>query len=117
MEQDSPRFILRTLAFHGFLLAGVLALVSAASVEIYTSTRDDALLQAKIRQELLADQTCRGIETYYTSIIRALGGNQTREGFHHPPRRGQRPSRRRDVPIGRWRPPTCRSAYCRAAWR
>jgi serine phosphatase RsbU (regulator of sigma subunit) len=85
MEQDSPRFVLRTLLFHGLLLAGVLALVSAASVEIYTSTRDDALLQAKIRQELLADQTCRGIETFYTSIIRALGWIQTRQEFSIAP--------------------------------
>ena len=79
MEQTSHGFVYRILALHGLLLAAVLALVFLASSEIYNSTRADAIDEAKIRQELLAYQTCRGIETFYSSIISSLGWIQDRQ--------------------------------------
>ena len=41
------------------LLAVVLTLVVKASAEIYLPTREEAVRDAKVRQELLSDQTCR----------------------------------------------------------
>ncbi|HUB25940.1 MAG TPA: PP2C family protein-serine/threonine phosphatase [Tepidisphaeraceae bacterium] len=79
MQEKSNRFVLRILLWHGLLLAGVLGVVSLASTEIYESARDDAIDQAKLQQELLAYQTCRGIETFYSSIISALGWIQDRQ--------------------------------------
>ena len=61
------------------LLAVVLTLVVKASAEIYRSTREEAVRDAKVRQELLSDQTCRGIETYYAGIINDLGWIQKRQ--------------------------------------
>lgn len=79
--EEHRRFVIRILLIHGLLLAGVLALVILASAEIYQSTRDEAIEQARIRQELLAHQTCLGIESYYTSIIDALGWIEDRQEF------------------------------------
>lgn len=73
MTEGSNRFVFRILIWHMLLLAGVLAVVLLASSEIYRSTRDDAINDAKARQELLTYQTCRGIETFYSSIVTALG--------------------------------------------
>jgi serine phosphatase RsbU (regulator of sigma subunit) len=68
METQSRHFAYRILAFNGLLLIAVLGLVALASAAIYDSTCQDALIQAQARQELLAQQTARGIETFYTSL-------------------------------------------------
>jgi serine phosphatase RsbU (regulator of sigma subunit) len=79
MEETSRQFANRILTFHAFLLVLVLALVAAASAVMYDSTRTDALEQARTRQELLADETSRGVETFYTSLISDLGWIQRRQ--------------------------------------
>jgi serine phosphatase RsbU (regulator of sigma subunit) len=78
MQERPQRFISRILLFHGFLLLAVLTLVSLASAEIYRSTSTHAIEQAQSRQELLADETSRGISTFYSSIIADLGWIQQR---------------------------------------
>jgi hypothetical protein len=72
MSNRPRHFVYRILALHGFLLLAVLTLVILASAEIYQATRQDLVAQAASRQELLADQTCRGIENFYASIINNL---------------------------------------------
>jgi|GEM_PF-1200682 len=79
MEVQSRQFVRRILAVHGLLLLTVLALVVIASISIYRSARMGATIQAQQRQELLANQTCRSLETFFNSIISDLdwlGGPQ-----------------------------------------
>jgi serine phosphatase RsbU (regulator of sigma subunit) len=85
METQSRHFAYRILAFNGLLLIAVLVLVALASAAIYDSTRQDAVDQAQARQELLALQTARGIETFYSSLISDL------RWIRHPTEASQTP--------------------------
>jgi serine phosphatase RsbU (regulator of sigma subunit) len=69
MDENAKRFARRILLLHLLALAVVLALVGLAFDEIYNSTRDQVIEQAESRQELLASQTARGIESYYQYIL------------------------------------------------
>jgi serine phosphatase RsbU (regulator of sigma subunit) len=69
MDENAKRFARRILLLHLLALVIVLALVGLAFDEIYNSTRDQVIAQAKSRQELLASQTARGIESYYQYIL------------------------------------------------
>jgi serine phosphatase RsbU (regulator of sigma subunit) len=72
MELAVRRFARNILILHLGLLALVLALVFFASRAIRESAREQALHQAQSRQELLANQTARGIEGFYQSILSDL---------------------------------------------
>jgi len=72
MEANAKRFARTVLLIHVLVLAIVLALVGAASREIYTSTRNEMIAEARSRQTLLANQTARGIESHYQSILNNL---------------------------------------------
>src|SRR5438309_6606537 len=72
MEETARRYARRILLVHLLLLAVVLGGVALASREIYLSTRDEVVSQARARQTLLVSQTARGIESYYQSIINNL---------------------------------------------
>jgi serine phosphatase RsbU (regulator of sigma subunit) len=96
MEEPSRKFAVRILTIHAFLLVVVLALVAVASAVIYDSTRTDAISQARMRQELLADQTSRGVATFYTSLISDLGWIQRRQDIPAaPPPPGAAPANAR----------------------
>jgi serine phosphatase RsbU (regulator of sigma subunit) len=69
MDENAKRFARRILLVHVLLLAVVLLLVGLAYREIYRSTRDQVIEQARGKQEMLANQTARGIESFYQSII------------------------------------------------
>lgn len=69
MEYAVRRFARNILLIHFALLAAVLAVVISASRAIEQTARDQALLQAQGRQELLASQTARGIEQFYQGIL------------------------------------------------
>ena len=69
MDENAKRFARRILLLHLLALAVVLALVGLAFDEIYNSTREQVIEQAESRQELLASQTARGIESYYQYIL------------------------------------------------
>ena len=72
MELAVRRFARNILLIHLGLLALVLAMVFFASRAIRDSAREQALHQAQSRQELLANQTARGIEGFYQSILSDL---------------------------------------------
>src|SRR5262245_36050224 len=69
MEHTARRFARRVLALHLVALVLIGVLVTFAAVEVYQGAREQALVQARKRQELLAVQTARGIESYYDSIM------------------------------------------------
>lgn len=69
MELAARRFARWVLVVHLLLLVGILALVFLAAREAYEGARMQAIQQAASRQSLLAEQTARGIESYYTSLI------------------------------------------------
>lgn len=66
------RFIWSVIARQGLLLALIAALVIVQAWWIYQRVRQTALEQAGRRQMLLAEQTARGIESYYAGIIETL---------------------------------------------
>jgi len=72
MELAVRRFARNILLIHLGLLALVLAMVFFASRAIRESAREQAMRQAQSRQELLANQTARGIEGFYQSILSDL---------------------------------------------
>jgi serine phosphatase RsbU (regulator of sigma subunit) len=72
MEHAARRFATRTVISHVLLLAVVIAVVVVATRSVYKSAREQALDQAIVRQEVLARQTARGIETFYAAILSDL---------------------------------------------
>src|SRR4051812_18929218 len=72
MEEAARRFARWVLAIHIVLLTVVVALVFVALREVYRGARAEAIVEASKRQTLLAEQTARGIEAYYNSIIENL---------------------------------------------
>ncbi|MGB7159547.1 MAG: SpoIIE family protein phosphatase [Tepidisphaeraceae bacterium] len=72
MEQSAKRFATRILVSHLLLLVVVIAVVLLATRSVYDNAREQAKSQAIIRQELLARQTARGIETFYDSLLADL---------------------------------------------
>jgi hypothetical protein len=72
MEHSSRIYARKIFLAHLALVVVVLAAVVLGAVQIYSSARQQAVEQAGMRQELLAAQTSRGIESFYTSIISDL---------------------------------------------
>lgn len=72
METAVRRFARNVLLIHFALLMAVLVLVFLAAREVYRSAREHALAQAERRQMLLAEETARGVQSYYDSILSDL---------------------------------------------
>lgn len=72
MEESARRYARRVLIAHLAALVLILVLVFFAGREMYASTRAQALQQTEHRQALLANQTARGIESFYGSILSDL---------------------------------------------
>src|SRR4051812_4219652 len=72
MQHALKIFARKVLLLHLALLLIVIIVVVTAAGEIYRTARTQAIEQAKQRQETLARQTARGIESYYHSIISDL---------------------------------------------
>lgn len=72
MEYSVKRFARKVLLIHLLLLAALLAVVALASREVYQSARRHTLQQAQQRQTLLAEQTARGVQGFYESILSDL---------------------------------------------
>ena len=72
MEYGVKRFARRVLLIHLALLVALLGLVALASAEVYRSAHAHALQQAQLRQTLLAEQTARGIQSLYESLLSDL---------------------------------------------
>ena len=64
MEHAARRFATRTVNSHVLLLCVVIAVVAVATRSVYRTAREQAFDQAIVRQEVLARQTARGIETF-----------------------------------------------------
>src|SRR5687767_14818849 len=85
MEKAARRFTTWVLGLHLLVLALLVVIVIFASTEVYSKARRQALDQVKVRQELLAAQTSRGMEFFYRSVLNdlelqrraALGGRPT----------------------------------------
>jgi serine phosphatase RsbU (regulator of sigma subunit) len=69
METAARRFARWVLFIHLLLLVSVVTLVCFAARDVYRSALNQAKDQAVQRQTLLAEQTARGIESYFTSIL------------------------------------------------
>lgn len=69
MEHAVKRFARNILLLHLVLLLTVLGVVLLASRAIRESAREQAQKQAETRQRMVASQTARGIEAFYTSIL------------------------------------------------
>lgn len=80
MEESSRRFARRILLLHVLVLLAVLALVGLLARDVYFNARDEVLEQATARQELLADQTARGIESQYQAVLNNLDLFRRAEG-------------------------------------
>src|SRR4051794_18808432 len=69
MDRSARRFASWVLAIHLMVLGLLVVIVILASHQFYSSTRDQALYQVRIRQEILAAQAGRGIENLYRSTV------------------------------------------------
>lgn len=72
MEYAVRRFARNVLLIHVGLLLALFALVALAAHEVYQSARAHTLQQAEQRQSLLAEQTARGIQSLYESVLSDL---------------------------------------------
>lgn len=72
MELAAKRFARWVLIIHLLLLAAVMGLVYSAAARTYRASREHAIQQASKVQMLLAEQTQRGIEAYYSSIAETI---------------------------------------------
>src|SRR3982750_2844637 len=72
MELAARRYIRKVLLAHVALLLLVLLIVAAAARYLYHTARQQAIDQAKTKQELLAKQTAKGIQNYYESVTNVL---------------------------------------------
>jgi serine phosphatase RsbU (regulator of sigma subunit) len=72
METALHRFARNVWLVHLTLLVAVLVFVALAVHEVYQSARQNALAEAEKRQELLAEETARGVQSYYESILSDL---------------------------------------------
>jgi hypothetical protein len=68
MEHKAKIFARWVLAIHLALLVVVIAMVYVAAREVHVRARAQAMTAAANGQELLAEQTADGIETFYNSI-------------------------------------------------
>jgi hypothetical protein len=66
------RYATKILLVHVVLLAVVVIVVVFAARQVYMSAREQAIQQSGKRLDLLADQTARGIENHYLSIMQDL---------------------------------------------
>jgi len=85
MEESARRYARRILLLHLALLCIVVLVVYFAGREIYQSTRQQVMDQTVRRQLLLSNQTARGIESYYGSILSDLDLLQRAENDDSPP--------------------------------
>jgi len=72
METAARRYTTRVLGLHVMVLALLVVIVIFASNEVYSKARRQALDQVRVRQEMLAAQSARGIEYFYRSILNDL---------------------------------------------
>jgi serine phosphatase RsbU (regulator of sigma subunit) len=72
MEHGAKAYARKILLLHLLLLVALFAVMGMTSREVYYSARQQAIDQAKKRQELLSAQTVRGVEGFYTTIISDL---------------------------------------------
>ncbi len=84
MEESARRYARNILLLHMVLLAVVVLLVYFAGHEVYTSTRQQVLDQTAKRQALLANQTARGIESFYNGVLSDLDLLQRSENDEGP---------------------------------
>ena len=70
MEGAARRFASWVLSLHVALLAALIIAVALATYEVYTTARQQALDQVRVRQELLAAQAARGMSYFYRSLTR-----------------------------------------------
>jgi len=64
--------LVRVVAIYGTLIVVALAVIFYAARSIYFAAREQAIAQAQVRQELIAHQTARGVESHYNSIVSDL---------------------------------------------
>jgi serine phosphatase RsbU (regulator of sigma subunit) len=69
MEKAARQFTGWVLAIHLMVFGLLVVMVGFASREVYYNARTQALEQVKVRQEMLAAQTGRGIESFYRGIL------------------------------------------------
>ena len=72
MEKAARRYTTYVLGLHLLMLVLLVVLVIFASNEVYSKARRQALDQVRVRQEMLAAQSARGIEYFYRSILNDL---------------------------------------------
>jgi hypothetical protein len=66
------RYATKILFLHVVLLGVVVIVVLFAARQVYMSAREQAIQQSGKRLDLIADQTARGIENHYLSIMQDL---------------------------------------------
>src|SRR5690349_2490134 len=66
------KYATRVLLLHLGLLILVVFFVLGAARQVQMSARDEAQAKDKERLQLLADQTARGVESQYDSILKDL---------------------------------------------
>ena len=69
METAARRFARWVLIVHLLLLVSVVTIVCFAARSVYRTALNQAKDQAAQRQMLLTEQTARGIESYFNSIL------------------------------------------------
>src|SRR4051812_1859402 len=69
MEKAARRFASWVLGMHFLVLALLVVIVILATAQVYSSARRQALDQLRVRQELLAAQSARGIGNFYRFIL------------------------------------------------
>ncbi len=111
MEESARRYARNILVMHLVLLGIVVLLVYFAGHEVYTSTRQQVLDQTAKRQALLANQTARGIESFYNGVLSDLDLLQRSEN-EDGPNPATHPAAR-PLQIGRGRP----FVFGRPLWR
>lgn len=72
MYEAARKFILRVLLLHAIALVLVVGLTLIAGRNIYEKARQQVLDDYTVRQHILAQQTARGVEALYSSIMSDL---------------------------------------------
>lgn len=106
MEEAARRFARNVLIGHLLLLAVVVAVVIFAAREVYTSAHEQAMEQARTRQEQLVSTTASGIHTYYSAILNNLHLLRRAEEQESTDRHPDPAERRPDTPERHPSPPS-----------
>jgi Stage II sporulation protein E (SpoIIE) len=93
MERDARNFVRRVLFYHALAIVALAVLAMVGMWNAYRRSQEQAIEQAGVRQQLVAQQTARGLENFFSGIADNLR-LMTREELREVAPRGTGPGPR-----------------------